>query len=152
MKKALISYLRYFTFLMIMNALSVNASVRESFDPTLIRLSGHVLDNSKDNAVFLKNLNSHELVPLTFTLPLRNQNELEELIQRLSDPSDLRYYGKYLSSEEFIERFAPTQEDYDKVVDYANSLGLTIINKHSNRTLLNVTGSTHSIETAFKLN
>ena len=80
------------------------------------------------------------LFPITFVLPLRNQKALEELIQQIYDPADQQHYGKYLTSAEFIERFAPTQEDYDKVIAYAKNLGLTVIGTHPNRTLLNVSG------------
>lgn len=120
-------------------------------NPPFVRLSGHVPSKVMANAIFLDNLQADKEVPLTFTLPLRNQEELEELIRRIHDPADHQHYGKYLTSEEFIERFAPTQEDYEKVIDYAKSLGLTVSQTHSNRTLLNVVGHSGSIETAFNL-
>ena len=91
-------------------------------------------------------------VPITFVLPLRNQKALEHLIQHIYNPADQQHYGKYLTSEEFIEKFAPTQEDYDQVIAYAKKLGLNVIGTHPNRTLLNVSGPTKSIETAFNLN
>ena len=103
------------------------------------------------HAHFLEKLDASTNVPVTFVLPLRNQQELEELLQRIHDPANQEHYGRYLTSEEFIERFSPTQEDYDKVIAYAKTVGLTVRNAHSNRTLLNVVGRARSIEGAFNL-
>ena len=73
------------------------------------------------------------------------------MIQRIYDPNDLEHYGKYLTPEEFAEQFAPTQEDYENVVAYAKTLGLTVNGIHSNRTLLNVSGPAESVGAAFNL-
>lgn len=116
-----------------------------------VRLSGHVPSRAIAKSVFLKQLDAATHVPVTFVLPLRNQEVLEELVQRMYDPNDHEHYGKYLSSEEFIEQFAPTQEDYDKVIAYAKSLGLTVTGQHANRVLLNVVGFSRSVESAFNL-
>src|SRR5262249_38270669 len=45
-------------------------------------------------------------------LPLRNQAELEQLIQRLYDPQSPDYHH-FLSVQEFTEQFGPTHQDYD---------------------------------------
>jgi kumamolisin len=131
-------------------ALQVSAAPSETFDHS-IRLSGHVPGKAISEAVFLKNLDATAHIPLTFVLPLRNKNKLEKLIQRIYDPTDQQHYGKYLTPEEFAKQFAPTQKDYNHVIAYAKSLGLTVTGTHSNRTLLNVSGPTESIETAFNL-
>jgi kumamolisin len=119
--------------------------------PASVRLADHVPVKAVNKAVFLNPLDADTHVPITFVLPLRNQNELEELINRLYDPNDQQHYGKYLTSAEFVERFAPTQKDYDKVVAYAKKLGLTVHGTHPNRTLLNVKGAARTIESAFNL-
>lgn len=126
----------------------------EPADPTnlpSVRLAGHVPSKVTANAVLLGNLDAAAHVPVTFVLPLRNQAELEDLVKRIHDPADEQHYGKYLTSEEFVERFSPTQADYDSVIAYAKGLGLAIANTHPNRTLLNATGSAASLETAFNL-
>jgi kumamolisin len=131
--------------------LQVGAAPSETLDHSPVRLSGHVPSKAVSEAVCLKTLDATTHVPLTFILPLRNREALEELIQRIYDPTDQQHYGKYLTPEEFTERFAPTQKDHDNVVAYAKSLGLTITGTHPNRTLLNVSGPTESIEAAFNL-
>lgn len=152
MKNAILGLGRSFILLMFALTLDINAASTNTSDLSYVRLPGHVPKQVElSKAVFLKTLDTNQTVPLTFVLPLRNQKELEELVQRIHDPADAKHYGRYLSSEEFIERFAPPQADYDKVIAYAQELGLAVDATHSNRTLLNVTGSVGAIEKGFKL-
>jgi kumamolisin len=115
-----------------------------------IRLSEHIPSHAVENAAFLNNLDGSTNIAMTFTLPLRNEKELKELIDRLYDPSDSDY-GKYLTASEFIDRFAPTQEDYDNVIAYAKSVGFTVTGQHPNRTLLDVDAPAQTVELAFNL-
>lgn len=151
MKDSFLSVFRCLFLLMASITLHIEAEPAEAFDSPLVRLPGYVSNKPVAKAIFLKNLDTSVHVPVTFTLPLRNQKELEELVQRIHDPADKEHYGKYLTSEEFVDRFAPSQEDYDKVIAYTKSLGLDVSHTHPNRTLLNVKGSAGSIESAFKL-
>ena len=50
---------------------------------------------------------------LAISLPLRNLNQLNALLQQLYDPASPNY-RKFLTVRQFTERFGPTQEDYDK--------------------------------------
>jgi kumamolisin len=133
--------------LMLSFSLHVHAKPR----PSSIRLSEHVPTKALKNASLMKRVEPTTQIPITFSLPLRNQEELVAFIEQIYDPKDQEYYRKYLSTAEFIERYAPTQEDYDKVVAYAKKLGLSVINTHPNRTLLNVRGQAKAIESAFNL-
>ncbi len=137
--------------LMLTLTLHIGYATADTSTSSSVRLAGHVPSKAVSNAVFLNNLDANTHVPLTFTLPLRNQEELQDLVDRIHDPADTQHYGKYLTSEEFVERFAPTQEDYDQVIAHAKSLGLTVHITHSNRTLVNVSGSASTIEAAFNL-
>ena len=103
------------------------------------------------NAVLVEHVDPSTNVPLTFTLPLRNEEELDTLLQRMYDPSDKQHYQKYLTPDEFHARFSPTEADYNKVIAYAESLGLTVTGKHPNRLLLNVSGSARAVERGFGL-
>jgi len=89
-------------------------------------------------------------VSMAISLPLRNQAELGDLLSRIYDPAD-PLYGKYLSAEEFTDRFGPTQDDYDLVAAYARSLGLNTTGLHANRLLLDVSGPAQTVEAAFNL-
>ncbi len=143
------TYLRYLIVLMLM--LTLNIGVASTSTQSTKRLSGHIPSKAVSEAVFMEHLDDNTTVPITFVLPLRNQKALEQLILQISDPADQEHYGKYLTSGEFIENFAPTQEDYDTVIAYAKELGLTVVGTHPNRILLNVSGSAQSIEAAFEI-
>jgi kumamolisin len=87
---------------------------------------------------------------LVLVLPLRNQAELDNLLQELYDPSSLSY-RHFLTVEEFTDRFGPSTEDYDSVIHFAEANGLTVEGTSRNRVILNVTGSVASIEQAFHI-
>jgi len=84
---------------------------------------------------------------LVLVLPLRNQAELENLLQELYDPSSLSY-RQFLTVEEFTVRFGPTPEDYDSVIHFAEANGLTVVGTSRNRLNVDVSGSVENIERA----
>lgn len=116
----------------------------------MVRLHGHIPQKAIANARWIERLSSKTQISIAFSLPLRNQEELSQLLSRIYDPAD-PLYGNYLSTQEFIDRFCPTQADYDSVAVYAGSLGLNITGTHPNRTLLDVSGTAAVIESAFGL-
>jgi len=150
MKNYLIRFFRGF-LLLILSFLLPLETVSAIAHQESIRLIGHIPVKAIKNAVLSKQLDTDMHMPMTFVLPLRNQSELEELIQRIYDPTDQQNYGKYLSSKEFIKRFAPSREDYNAVIEYANKQGFTIVGTHANRLLLNVIAPAASVESAFNL-
>ena len=85
---------------------------------------------------------------LVLVLPLRNQAALDNLLSDLYDPSSSSYH-KFLSVDEFTARFGPTQEDYDAVIRFAESNGLTVVGTSRNRMNVDVSGSVADIERAF---
>jgi subtilase family serine protease len=89
-----------------------------------------------------------ERLDLAIGLPLRNQQALTNLLQQLYDPAS-PLFRKYLTPAQFAEQFAPTEQDYQAVKDFAASRGLAVTGSHPNRTLLNVRGSVTNIERAF---
>ena len=85
---------------------------------------------------------------LAIGLPLRNQEELHSLLQQIYDPASPKY-RHYLTPEQFTEQFGPTQQDYQKVIDFVKAHGLSVTATHPNRVLLDVEGSVADIEKAF---
>jgi subtilase family serine protease len=85
---------------------------------------------------------------LVLTLPIRNQAALDNFLQQVYDPSSASY-RQFLTVEEFTARFGPSQQDYDEVVRFAETHGLTVVSTSRNRLNLDVTGSVASIEGAF---
>jgi uncharacterized repeat protein (TIGR01451 family) len=87
---------------------------------------------------------------LAIGLPLRNQQELDALLQQLYDPASPNY-RRYLTPEQFTERFGPTETDYQALMDFAQSSGLTVTVTHPNRVVLDVAGTVADIQKAFHL-
>ena len=85
---------------------------------------------------------------LAIGLPLRNQAELDTLLQQLYDPASPNYH-RYLTPEQFTERFGPTEQDYQALMDFAKANGLTVTVTHPNRVVLDVAGAVADIEKAF---
>ncbi len=84
---------------------------------------------------------------LGLVLPLRNEAELDSLLLQLRDPQSPNYHH-YLSSAEFTERFGATQKDYDAVVAWAKSNGLTVTHTTPNRHVVDVQGPVAAINRA----
>ncbi len=68
-------------------------------------------------------LPSTQSLNLVIHLPVRNQQELTNLIDRLSDPTSPDY-RHWLSVAEFTERFGRTEAEYQKVADFAATMAL----------------------------
>jgi pro-kumamolisin-like protein/putative Ig domain-containing protein len=88
---------------------------------------------------------------LAVGLPLRNEAALTNLLEQLYDPSSPLYH-RYLTPQEFTERFGPTEQDYQRLVRFVRAKGLRVEREHSNRVVLDVSGAVSDIETAFATN
>jgi kumamolisin len=109
-------------------------------------ITRHVREATQSGeARLLGHLPASQSMRIVLVLPLRNQTELETLLHDLYDPSSASYH-KFLTVEEFTSRFGPTQEDYESVINFANSNGLTVVAASPNRLNLDVTGTIPAIE------
>ena len=87
---------------------------------------------------------------LALILPLRNPAALDNLLRRQYTPGD-PLYGRFLTSDEFVQQFGPTEEDYQAVAAWAEEQGLTVTGTHDGRTVLDVAGSAAQVESAFAI-
>ena len=87
---------------------------------------------------------------LVIGLPLRHQEELDTLLKDLYDPASPKF-RQFLTPPEFAERFGPTEQDYQALVEFVKSKGLTVTLTHPNRAVLDVDGMAADIENAFHL-
>jgi subtilase family serine protease len=74
----------------------------------------------------------------------------EKLLNELQDKKSPNFH-KFLSAEEWNERFGPTAENEQAVVDWANSQGLTVTNRFDNRMLVDVEAPSGVIEKALNV-
>jgi subtilase family serine protease len=89
---------------------------------------------------------------LGLTLKLRNQAQLNDLLQRLYDPASPDY-RKFLTVAQFTAQFGPTAADYQGVVNFATAHGLTVTKADApNRLVVEVSGPVANVEAAFHVN
>ena len=98
----------------------------------------------------VSSLASSQRLNLAIGLPLHHEAELDSLLQRLCDPASPNY-RRYLTPEQFTERFGPTEKDYQALMDFAKASGLTVTVTHPNRLVLDVAGAVPEIEKAFRV-
>lgn len=110
-------------------------------------LKGHVPAITR-HLTPLRYLEDAARLDLAIGLPLRNREQLTNLLQELYEPTS-QNFRHYLTAGQFTSSFGPTEEDYQKVVDFAKSHGLTVKRTHPNRTLLDVSGAVSDINNAF---
>jgi len=87
---------------------------------------------------------------LSVGLPLRNSAELAALIKQLYNPASPQY-RRFLTPQQFTERFGPTAKDYQAVKDFATKHGLGIKREHASRLVLEIDGDAATIEGALHL-
>ncbi len=93
---------------------------------------------------------NHPFESLPSACRCTNQAGMERLLQQISDPASPNY-RHYLTPAQFSEQFGPSVEDYQRVLDFARTNGLTVIATYSNRMVLNVSGEVPDIEKAFRV-
>jgi len=99
-------------------------------------------------AVLLRPMPPTGQLRLNLALPLRNEEELDQVLNDLYDPA-CPFYHRFLSVEEFTERFGPAEDDYAALVRFAQRSGFIITGTAPNRLVLNVTATAANIESAF---
>lgn len=98
-------------------------------------------------AQFLGRLPASRTMIFDVVLALRHQPELENFLQDLYDPASSSY-RQFVSMKEFTERFGPSQEDYDAVIDFAGANGLTVVGGSRDAMDVQLRGSVAAIEKA----
>jgi hypothetical protein len=84
---------------------------------------------------------------LAVALAPRNRDGLEQLLKDQQDPQSPSYH-QYLSLEEFTGKFGPTQQDYQKAIDFAHANGLKVSSTYSNRIIVDMEGAVPDVEKA----
>ena len=122
-------------------ALAQRQQLHDHIPPAVKRLNLQPIDR----------LASTNRLHLAIGLPLRNQEALNALLQQIYDPASLQYH-QYLTPEQFTERFGPTKEDYQALIDYVRANGFIVSGEYPNRVVLDADAPVANIEKAFHLN
>lgn len=88
-------------------------------------------------------------ISVTIALKLPNLTEAEELLDAVNTRGNAQFH-KFLTTQQFAERFAPTDADVAKVVAGFAKYGLTA--ERTTPTTLKVTGLPENMERAFSVN
>jgi len=111
-------------------------------------LTRHVREAVRNgSAKLVRRLSASQSMRLVLTLPLRNRAELDSFVQAVSNPASSSY-RHYLTVDKFTEEYGPSQQDYDAVVNFAKSSGLTVVSTSRNRLNVYVEGPVANIEKA----
>ena len=132
-----------------LTALSAPALVSAAPSPGFRVLPGHI-PAAVASAQPVAAVDTAQPISLALALPLHHQAELQDLLHGLSDPTDPRF-GQFLTPEEFAARYSPTPAEYQRVIAYAQAMGLTVTATHTNRTVLDVAAPAGQVEKAFGL-
>jgi len=83
-------------------------------------------------------------------LPLVHNDALGKLSRDLYNPASPNFH-RFLTPDQFNQRFGPTEADHQAVIAFAKSHGLTVTQTHPGHTLVAVEGAVPDIEKAFHL-
>jgi len=127
----------------------VSAGVMEGRAQTL--MTRHVREATLNGqAKLLGRLPATQIMQLDVVLPLRDQAGLDEFLADLYNPNSSDY-RHYLTPIEFTERFGPSQQDYDAVVQYVEDHGLAVVGGSRDGMEVQVRGPVSAIESAFQV-
>lgn len=85
---------------------------------------------------------------LTIGLRLNDSVGLSNFLAAVYDPSSSSF-RKFLTPQQFTDRFGPSEQDYESVIAFAEASGLQVVATSSNRIILEVAGTVSSVQTAF---
>ena len=85
---------------------------------------------------------------LAIGLPLRNESALDDLIGQIYDPTSPNYHH-YLTRDQFIAQFGPTETDYQAVENYFRANGFAVTGEYPNRLVVDVSGTAADVERIF---
>jgi kumamolisin len=97
-----------------------------------------------DEAVRTGSLSGTQAVTVAVSLRLRNQSELDGLLRQQAAGK-----AKYLTPQQFRDRFGPSQDDVNRVMAYLRSRGLTVTGVSPNRMAVDAIGSATQMGNAF---
>jgi subtilase family serine protease len=112
-------------------------------------MTHHVREVTRTGAAqAMGRLPAEQTLKLDLVLPLRDPVGLKSFLKEVYDPSS-QNFRHFLTVSQFTERFGPTEEDYETVVRFANSHGLTVTGGTRDGMEVQVKGPVAAVETAF---
>jgi subtilase family serine protease len=95
-------------------------------------------------------LNASQMVRLVLGLQPPHMADEEQFLSELQRKGSPNYHH-FLTADEWNARFAPSVQDEQAVVDWAQTNGFTVTNRYSNRLLVDLEAPSSNIERAFNV-
>lgn len=95
-------------------------------------------------------LPANQSMRLVLTLPIRDQAGLDAFLKDVYDKNSPNF-RHFLTVDQFTEKFGPTKEDYQTLLQFAKSNGFTVVKQSRNRLNLDVVGPVSVIEKTFNV-
>jgi kumamolisin len=105
---------------------------------------------SNGSATVKGNLDAQTTLQLDVVLSLSDSAGLDAYLEELYNPASSSY-RQFLTPAQFTERFGPSQSNYDAVVNYLQSKGLSIVGGSRDGLDVQVKGSVAVVEKAFNV-
>ena len=102
----------------------------------------------RGEAQFVGRLPANQVMRLDLVLPLRDPVGLKNFLSDVYNPASPTF-RHFLTVSEFTERFGPSQEDYDAVVEFAKAHGFTVVGGTRDGMEVQIKGPVSAIESAF---
>jgi kumamolisin len=113
---------------------------------SLSTIAGSVLPIT-NGTVSAGKVDSNTPVSFTVLLPLRNETGLKEYLKSIYDKNSTNFLH-YMTPQQIQAQFAPSQSDYEAIVSYLTSSGLTVTYTSSDRLMVGAQGTVSSVSTA----
>jgi kumamolisin len=91
-----------------------------------------------------------QVMQLDVVLPLRDPSGLKTFLADIYDSTSFNY-RRFVTPQEFTERFGPSQADYDAVVAYMKANGFEIVGGSRDGMEVQVKGPVSAVEKAFRV-
>ncbi len=98
-------------------------------------------------AALVSRVPGNQSMELTFQLPLRNEAALRQFLQDVNDPTNPNY-RHFLTVDEFTRMYGPSENDYAKLTQWAESNNFKVTLTSRNNMILQATGSAADVERA----
>ena len=101
-----------------------------------------------ERAEYLGQLVGETPMDITISLKVHNQADLEQFLVDVQDPASPVYH-RYLTMEQFVDRYSPRAGDYARVLEFLRHNGFTITDAWENRLTVGARASARAVENAF---
>jgi kumamolisin len=120
--------------------------------PAQSLLTHHVRDVvSSGEAQPVGRLPVNQIMTLDLVLPLGDSEGLKSFLTDIYNPGSPNYQH-FVTPKEFTAKFGPSQQDYDAVVRFAKTYGLTVVGGTFDGREVQVKGPVSAVEAAFHVN